>query len=78
MKRIAIDLTPLLPGGDNGGAKPLAIELIRHLARVAPACEFILLTNEKSHEELQPPGRLPTSSASAPHSPKTPPRFPSA
>ena len=54
MKRIAIDLTPLLPGGDNGGAKPLAIELIRHLARVAPQCEFILLTNEKSHEELKP------------------------
>ena len=53
MKRVAIDLTPLLPGGDNGGAKPLAIELVRHLARVAPACEFLLLTNEKSHEELR-------------------------
>ena len=53
MKRIVIDLTPLLPGGDNGGAKPLAIELIRHLARVASTCEFILLTNEKSHDELK-------------------------
>ena len=34
VKRIAVDLTPLLPGGDNGGAKPLAIELVRRLAAV--------------------------------------------
>ena len=53
MKHVAIDLTPLLPGGDNGGAKPLAIELIRHLALGAPECRFTLLTNEKSHEELR-------------------------
>ena len=53
LSRIAIDLTPLLPGGDNGGAKPLAVELIRHLGRSAPRCEFILLTSEKSHEELE-------------------------
>ena len=52
MKRIAIDLTPLLPGGDNGGAKPLAILLVRHLALAAPDCEFVLLTQEKTHQEL--------------------------
>ena len=52
LKRIAIDLTPLLPGGDNGGAKPLAIELIRHLGKTAPQCGFILLTSEASHAEL--------------------------
>ena len=52
MKRIAIDLTPMLPGGDNGGIKPLAIELVRHLGRLAAGCEFVLLTSDKSHEEL--------------------------
>ena len=52
MKRVAIDLTPLLPGGANGGAKPLAIELVRRLAAAAPSCEFILLTTEKSDSEL--------------------------
>jgi glycosyltransferase involved in cell wall biosynthesis len=52
VKRVAIDLTPLLPGGDNGGAKPLALLLVRHLAMAAPECEFILLTQDKTHEEL--------------------------
>ncbi len=52
MNRVAIDLTPLLPGGDNGGAKPLALMLIRQLALAAPHCEFILLTQEKTHQEL--------------------------
>ncbi len=53
MKRIAVDLTPLLPGGDNGGAKPLTIELVRRLAAVGgPGCEFVLLTSEKSDGEL--------------------------
>src|SRR6266852_999559 len=54
VNRVAIDLTPLLPGGDNGGAKPLAIELVKHLALAAPDCEFILLTQEKTHQELAP------------------------
>ena len=52
LKRIAVDLTPLLPGGDNGGAKPLAVMLIRQLALAAPDCEFVLLTQEKTHQEL--------------------------
>ena len=52
MKRIAIDLTPLLPGRENGGAKPLAMVLARHLAAAAPDCEFILLTRESTHGEL--------------------------
>ncbi len=52
MKRVAVDLTPLLPGGANGGIKPLALELVRRLAAHAPACEFVLLTAERSHAEL--------------------------
>src|SRR5438552_9840850 len=49
---IAVDLTPLLPGGDNGGAKIFVIELMRGLARVAPGIQFVLLTQFGSHEEL--------------------------
>jgi len=52
VKRVAVDLTPLVPGGDNGGAKPLAIELLGRLAAVAAPCEFVLLTNAGSHAEL--------------------------
>jgi glycosyltransferase involved in cell wall biosynthesis len=56
LKRVAVDLTPLLPGGDNGGAKPLAIELVRRLAAMSETqgrpCEFVLLTSEKSDGEL--------------------------
>jgi len=56
VKRLAIDLTPLLPGGENGGAKPLAIELVRRLAAgpasAPPGCELLLLTSAKSHQEL--------------------------
>lgn len=52
MERIAIDLIPLLPGGENGGAKMVATELVRHLSLLLPETEFILLTSERSHEEL--------------------------
>ena len=51
---VAVDLTPLLPGGDNGGAKVFAMELVRALARVAPADRFVLLTQASTHEELAP------------------------
>jgi glycosyltransferase involved in cell wall biosynthesis len=52
LKRICVDLTPVLPGGDNGGAKILCLELIQELSRQEPDCEFILLTCAKSHDEL--------------------------
>ena len=52
LERVAVDLTPLLPGGDNGGIKLLALELVRRLARLAPGCQFVLLTSEKGHAEL--------------------------
>jgi glycosyltransferase involved in cell wall biosynthesis len=51
-RRIAVDLTPVLPGGENGGAKLFAMELIRQMSRIASDCEFILLTSEVSHDEL--------------------------
>ncbi len=49
---VAVDLTPVLPGGDNGGAKLVAIGLVRQLAELAPDWRFILLTSGKSHDEL--------------------------
>jgi len=52
IRKIAIDLTPVLPGGDNGGAKVFAIELIKSLARRHPDVEFLLLTSSRSHDEL--------------------------
>ncbi|MBP1740884.1 MAG: glycosyltransferase family 4 protein [Deltaproteobacteria bacterium] len=50
--RIAVDMTPFLPGGENGGAKVLTIELVRHLGKLAPECHFILLTSDLIHEEI--------------------------
>ncbi len=52
MKRVGIDLTPVLPGGENGGAKTLALELVKQLASLAPSTEFLLLTASGSHAEL--------------------------
>ncbi len=53
LKRIVIDLTPIVPGGGNGGAKLLATTLVREFSRnIAPECDFVLLTSDDSHDEL--------------------------
>lgn len=52
LRTIAVDLTPLLPGGENGGAKIFVLELLRELADLAPQTRFLLLTRDASHEEL--------------------------
>lgn len=49
---IAVDLTPILPGGENGGAKIFVIELLHQLSKFAPETDFILLTQSASHQEL--------------------------
>lgn len=51
-KTIAVDLTPILPGGENGGAKIFVLELVRSLALISPTTRFILLTQAASHDEL--------------------------
>jgi glycosyltransferase involved in cell wall biosynthesis len=53
LKTIAVDLTPILPGGENGGAKIFVLELLCQLAKLAPETEFILLTQAASHDELK-------------------------
>ena len=52
LKYIAVDLTPVLPGGENGGAKIFVLELLRRLAEMAPQTQFVLLTQAASHGEL--------------------------
>ena len=49
---IGVDFVPLLPGGDNGGAKLLSLELVRNLGRIASKWQFVLLASEKGHDEL--------------------------
>ncbi|MEE8525084.1 MAG: glycosyltransferase, partial [Thermoanaerobaculia bacterium] len=49
---IAVDLTALLPGGENGGAKLVATALVRQMSRLAPERRIVLLTSEPCHREL--------------------------
>lgn len=49
---IAIDLTPVLPGGENGGAKIFVVELLHQLAKSYSQTQFVLLTQSSSHDEL--------------------------
>jgi glycosyltransferase involved in cell wall biosynthesis len=51
-KNIAVDLTPLLSGGENNDAKLTTLELIRALADLLPQTTFMLLTAESNHTEF--------------------------
>lgn len=51
-RRIVVDLTPVVPGGENGGAKQYSLELIRGLAEARPETQYILLTADRSDAEL--------------------------
>ncbi|MEH2483582.1 glycosyltransferase involved in cell wall biosynthesis [Nitrobacteraceae bacterium AZCC 2146] len=52
LSTIVVDLTPILPGGENGGAKVFVLELLRRLAELAPQTQFVLLTQAAAHDEL--------------------------
>ena len=51
-RTIVVDLTPVLPGGENGGAKVFVLELLALLARRAPQTQFVLLTQAVAHDDL--------------------------
>ena len=52
IRSVGVDLTPMLPGGSNGGAKVFIIGLLQNLSKIAPDTNFVLLTREETHEEL--------------------------
>jgi glycosyltransferase involved in cell wall biosynthesis len=52
LRTIVVDLTPVLPGGENGGAKVFVLELLRRLAERSPQTQFVLLTRASAHQEL--------------------------
>lgn len=52
MALIAIDMTPLFPGGENGGVKLLALELIKGFQVFSPKNRFLLLTASWNDKEL--------------------------
>jgi glycosyltransferase involved in cell wall biosynthesis len=52
MRRVVVDLTPLLPDGTNGGAKQITLNLIERMSRLAPEIEFVLLTSSDGHDSL--------------------------
>lgn len=52
MARIAIDMTPMFPGGENGGVKLLALELIKGFQEISPQNSFLLLTASWNDKDL--------------------------
>ena len=52
LKKIAVDLTPILSGGGNGGAKIFVLLLLQELAKIAPNTQFILLTQDGFNDDL--------------------------
>lgn len=52
MALIAIDMTPVLPGGENGGAKLVAMEVLRGFRAASPNHRFLVLTASSNDEEL--------------------------
>jgi glycosyltransferase involved in cell wall biosynthesis len=51
---VAVDLLPLIPGGENGGLKPAIFSLLRELAHQAGgSLIFVFLTKSSSHGEVR-------------------------
>jgi glycosyltransferase involved in cell wall biosynthesis len=52
--RIAVDLTPMLPGGANGGVKPAILQFIKALQRFQDPCfDFCFFTHALTHPEIE-------------------------
>jgi glycosyltransferase involved in cell wall biosynthesis len=52
MALIAIDMTPILPGGENGGAKLVAMELLKGFQTMSQDNRFLILTASWNDKEL--------------------------
>jgi glycosyltransferase involved in cell wall biosynthesis len=52
--KVAVDLTPMLPGGANGGIKPAILEFIRALQQLpGPHFRFYFITAASTHHEVE-------------------------
>lgn len=51
--KILVDITPILPGGTNGGAKTFVINLLKNLSKISPEIDFVLLTRRDANNELK-------------------------
>jgi glycosyltransferase involved in cell wall biosynthesis len=52
--KVAVDLTPMLPGGANGGIKPAILEFIQALQRLRePDFSFYFVTAALTHREVE-------------------------
>ena len=50
--KVAIDLTPMQPGGENGGAKRLVLTLLGEFSRRrSDQFEYLIITDEWNHDE---------------------------
>lgn len=49
---VAVDLTPVLPGGDNGGAKLMTILLLHALRAMRPHWRFVCIVSDAAYDEL--------------------------
>lgn len=49
---VAVDLTPVLPGGDNGGAKLMTVLLLQELRAMRPGWRFLCIVSDAAHDEL--------------------------
>lgn len=52
-KKILVDLTPILPGGSNGGAKVFILELIKCMVELKPDILWTLVIQEGVESELK-------------------------
>jgi glycosyltransferase involved in cell wall biosynthesis len=51
--KIAVDLTPMRPGGENGGVKLAILEFLKGLkAQLGDRLEFLFLTADDTHDEV--------------------------
>ena len=48
-RHILVDMTPLEPGGRNGGAGLVATSLVKHLSALDAESRYTLLTADDSH-----------------------------
>jgi len=52
MALIAVDMTPVLPGGVNGGVRLLALELLKGFQTLSQEHTFLILTTSENHAAL--------------------------